>query len=709
MSAATEVEEGGGGGGGGGEEDKESNDEKSMASSSSSSSSAAAAAAGLGGGRVRAVKGGGGKMRGQREREKRRGGRRGPRRTPMEKQNSLSSALERAEKNKHGDAKWEKMQVQRLRLPAMKERSNVLAKLADDTVDVVLVAGQTGSGKTTQVPQFVLEAACASGRGGLDAECNLICTQPRRIAAVGVAERVAAERAERCGETVGYSIRMESKKSDRTRLMFCTTGVLLRRLQDDPTLAAVSHVFVDEVHERNVNSDFLLAILRQLVLRQRKPGGLREMGRHKPLKVVLMSATMNEQMFADYFAGKGRKVGGGGKGAGAGVGVECPIIRIPGRTFPVDDFYLEDVLKMTEYDPMRDPSEQRSCRQALQRAKDAGAGKREREKSGGGEGGDTASAAAAAGFDPVEQARKAIDGALIPRQRQNQLSCQPPRHYMCYGLIAATVAHILGPLARSNPADADGAVLVFVQGVGEIKRAVDAIRAAVRGQKVWITGLHGSLSSEDQRKVFDRPPKGTRKVVVSTNVAETSITIDDCAFVVDSGRVKETRYDSFSKIGCLVDTWISQASAKQRRGRAGRVRRGKCYKLYSKRRFEECMWPQQLPEMHRVSLEQLCLQIRALDLAPQSSSFLQQCVQPPPARAVSAAVSNLAAIGALRDETKMRSRSGGGGGLEKEKLLPLGKHLANVPCDVRIGKMLIYGCAMGCAADALTLAAAMCS
>jgi hypothetical protein len=182
---------------------------------------------------------------------------------------------------------------------------------------VVVISGETGCGKTTQIPQFILDSS-----GGA---ANILITQPRRISAIGVAERVAEERGESVGETAGYQIRLRVRRSAATRLLFCTTGLVLRRLLGDRQLTGVSHLIVDEIHERSVDSDFLLIIVRQLL--QRRPD----------LKVVLMSATLNAQLFAEYFAVDGCRT--------------PPIVEIPGFVHPVEEFYLEDVLEMTCYAP----------------------------------------------------------------------------------------------------------------------------------------------------------------------------------------------------------------------------------------------------------------------------------------------------------------------------------------------------------------------
>ena len=206
-------------------------------------------------------------------------------------------------------------------LPVSQIQGSLLKAL--EVHDVVLVSGETGSGKTTQVPQIVLDGSIESLCG---AQCSIVCTQPRRIAAISVADRVSEERGEKGpgkkGSLVGYSVRFDSATNATTRLEFCTTGILLRRISADPALAKFSHIIVDEVHERTMQSDFLIAMLRDLVEKRRQAG--------LPLKVILMSATMNTQMVSDYFFG-------------------CPILHASGRTYPVQHLFLEDVYETSDY------------------------------------------------------------------------------------------------------------------------------------------------------------------------------------------------------------------------------------------------------------------------------------------------------------------------------------------------------------------------
>ena len=210
----------------------------------------------------------------------------------------------------------------RERLPAFLHRASILEAVAQ--AQVVVISGETGCGKTTQVPQFILEDAVATGGGG---SCNIVCTQPRRISAIGVAERVAAERGERAGESSGYAIKGETRRGAHTRVLFCTVGVLLRRLQSEPQLGSVTHLIVDEVHERDVLTDFLLVIIRDLL--PQRPD----------LKLVLMSATLSASSFAEYFALPNAPT--------------VPTISIPGFTFPVTDLFLEDIIQMTGWRPQQ--------------------------------------------------------------------------------------------------------------------------------------------------------------------------------------------------------------------------------------------------------------------------------------------------------------------------------------------------------------------
>ncbi|KAM0788551.1 hypothetical protein ACM66B_001677 [Microbotryomycetes sp. NB124-2] len=524
---------------------------------------------------------------------------------------------------------FENMTRVRQKLPAWSMR-DALVKLVKDS-RVVIVSGETGSGKTTQVPRFILEDAITSGQG---ASVNIVVTQPRRVSAIGVATRVAAEMLEDVNDEssrklVGYAIRGERKSSRECRMLFCTTGVVLSRLSrgGDPDLEGVSHVFVDEVHERSVDSDFLLLELRDIL--RRNPN----------IKVVLMSATINQQQFSDYFGG-------------------APCIEIPGFTHPVQDSYLEDFISQLDYAPT---------------------GLR------------PASKASQAELDDMRQSF--VHRGVTNERSLVSLEALTRADRIDFGLVGATVAHCL-----EESSDVGGDVLVFMTGVLEIRQAVEAIEAAVRGlQAVQVLPLHANLTSQEQMRVFRPTAAGHRKVVVATNVAETSITIDGIVYVVDCGRVKENKFDPDTSVTRLVEGWTNKASARQRRGRAGRTRPGKCFKLFTHWTEHRFMADHPTPEMLRTPLESLCLQIKSVRADEDVRAFLSKAISPPDVRAIESAWSTLKLLGAVKE-----------GGMNA-RLTPLGMHLAMLPVDVRLGKMLVLAAVFRCLEPVLTIAAILSS
>ncbi|XP_073317491.1 DExH-box ATP-dependent RNA helicase DExH1 isoform X3 [Primulina huaijiensis] len=516
----------------------------------------------------------------------------------------------------------------REKLPAFKMKSEFLKAVAAE--QVLVVSGETGCGKTTQLPQFILEEEISSLRGG---NCCIICTQPRRISAISVAARVSSERGEKLGETVGYQIRLESKRSDETRLLFCTTGVFLRQLVEDPNLTGITHLLVDEIHERGMNEDFLLIILRDVLPRR------------SDLRVILMSATINADLFSRYFG-------------------NAPSIHIPGLTFPVKEFYLEDVLEKTCY----------CLKTELENF--PGNSRRNRQSQG-------------SKKDPLTELFEDVDINSYYKQykastRQSLAAWSGSQ--LDLDLVKATIEHIC-----CN--EGNGAILVFLSGWDEISNLLDKVKASNflgDRNKFLVLPLHGSMPTINQREIFDNPPPNVRKIILSTNIAESSITIDDVVYVVDCGKAKETSYDALNKLACLFPSWISKASAHQRRGRAGRVRPGVCYRLYPKI-IHDAMLQYQLPEMLRTPLQELCLHIKRLQLGA-ISTFLSKALQPPDALSVENAIELLKTIGALND---------------REELTPLGRHLSTLPLDPNIGKMLLMGSIFQCLDPALTIAAAL--
>ncbi|KAJ3022122.1 hypothetical protein HKX48_006951 [Thoreauomyces humboldtii] len=506
---------------------------------------------------------------------------------------NLSRQLKDSYVKKCKEAAYQKMLASRSKLPSFQSRDAIIAALAKH--QVLIVSGGTGTGKSTQLGQFILENMVEENRG---AECNIICTQPRRISALSLAERVSAERCERVGATVGYSMRGEAS---------------------DTTLGSVSHVIVDEVHERGVDSDFLLIIIRDLLTK--RPG----------LKLILMSATVKAETFSSYFQG-------------------APTITIPGFTFPIEDFYLEDILRTTSF---RDNT-----------------GSRRRN-------GDEDDDEAEEGY--FKECN--LDDSAITTLKAIQKS-----NFINYSLVAAIVRHICD---TTKPTD--GAILVFMPGVMEISKCMDAIRSAVQSN-LELLPLHANLSSKEQSRVFAKVGSDTRKVVVATNIAETSITIDDVVFVIDSGKVKENTFNG--TVLTLAETWASQSSCQQRRGRAGRVRAGQCYKLFSKRFSQTKMAADAVPEMLRIPLEQLCLQVLALG-STDVRAFLGKALDAPSLVNIENALQVLRDVNAIDHVT--------------EHLTSLGQHMATIPADLRIAKVLLFGSLFRCVSTALTVAACMSS
>jgi HrpA-like RNA helicase len=523
--------------------------------------------------------------------------------------NSTRSQKIREEwKIKQANPALQQLLATRHSLPAWKVRQEVINAVNKN--QVTIISGETGSGKSTQSVQFVLDDLIERGLG---ATANIICTQPRRISALGLADRVAEERGGKVGNEVGYIIRGDSKTQyGTTKITFVTTGVLLRRLQtsggsEDDVLAAladVSHVVIDEVHERAVDADFLLVLLKRVLKRRRD------------LKVILMSATADSDAFEEYFS----EIGTVGR------------VHIYGRTFPVTDYYKDDIIRLTGYKSQEVEESEMS-----------------------------------------QMDEKSVSAVL----RASGMGID-------YGFIAKTVEVIDKSLG-----DTEGGILIFLPGMMEIERTLQALR---HNSKLYTLPLHASLPPSEQRRVFPSAPRGTRKVIAATNVAETSITIPDIVAVIDTGRVKETTFDPVSSTQKLVEAWASRAACAQRRGRAGRVQEGICYKLFT-RNMESNMRERPDPEILRVPLEQLCLSVKSMGVH-DVASFLESALTPPSSYAVKAALQILLRIGALE--------STGG-------LTALGKHLAMIPADLKSAKLLVMGCTFGCADSCLSIAAILAS
>eukprot|EP01060_Flectonema_neradi_P009141 TRINITY_DN16535_c0_g1_i1.p1 TRINITY_DN16535_c0_g1~~TRINITY_DN16535_c0_g1_i1.p1 ORF type:complete len:1150 (+),score=225.64 TRINITY_DN16535_c0_g1_i1:71-3520(+) len=535
----------------------------------------------------------------------------------------------------------------RAKLPAAKQCDSIVQIVRDS--QVVLVTGETGCGKTTQVPQFILDSFLKNGEGS---KCKMICTQPRRIAAMSIAKRVAQERGSAIGQQVGYSIRLESKQSQQTRLLFCTTGVLLRKLQSEPLLQSVSHVVVDEVHERSLDSDFLLIFLKELL--PKRPD----------LKIILMSASVNAELFADYFD-------------------SCPVVHIPGFTHPVAIHHLEDILDTVDYSLEDDSEYSIRAKHLSYFDVDESASKGQ----------------ASTAHKKSQEADKkyAEDLQLLadkfpscsPKSRDTLLRLD--QNTINNDLIIALVEFIC---FSDEYKDVEGAILIFLPGMQEINSLYDDFESVRKLKKsLSVNRLHSSVSNEEQEAVFCKPPKGLRKVVLSTNIAETSVTIDDIVFVIDTGKHKENRFDAGRGMQKLVQCWVSQANAKQRKGRAGRVRPGHCFRMYTSDIHQNTMAQFQDCEMSRVPLHSLLLQLRVLDFDCKTDfEILKKAIESPSENAVKASRTTLREIGAIGPKNDITS---------------LGMHLANLPLEPKVGKLILFGCLLRCLDPCLTIAAAL--
>ncbi|XP_044731151.1 probable ATP-dependent RNA helicase DHX34 [Chrysoperla carnea] len=460
-----------------------------------------------------------------------------------------------------------KIQETQRNLPVYQHRDEIIKAVQNERV--VIIAGDTGCGKSTQVPQYLYHS-------GFN---RIACTQPRRIACISLAKRVTNETSNE--HEVGYQIRFEKHKNKNTKILFITEGLLLRQLSSDIEAIDYEVIILDEVHERHLHGDFLLGIVKCLIYQRPQ------------LKIILMSATINIELFTNYFSSENAKV-----------------IQVPGRLYPIKLHYRPIIVE-NKYQ------------------------------------------AAAERFNarPYVQVMQYIDEKYSKTEK--------------------------------------GDLLIFLSGLNEITSVVDAANEYAKLKENWIVlALHSTLSLAEQDKVFDYPPEGVRKCIVSTNIAETSVTIDGIRFVVDSGKVKEMSYDPINRMQRLKEFWISRASAEQRKGRAGRTGPGVCFRLYSEKEYEE-MELYSTPELQRVPLDSLMLQMIAMGL-PDARKF--PFIEAPNPENIENAIISLKNLGALT---------------ENEELTVIGKTLSHLPVDIVIGKMLILSCVFDQVDPVLGLAAAL--
>ncbi|KAI9814132.1 MAG: hypothetical protein M1826_002310 [Phylliscum demangeonii] len=466
------------------------------------------------------------------------------------------------EQVKAAEMKAASIEETRKSLPIYAYRDDLLAAIAE--YQVLIIVGETGSGKTTQIPQYLHEAGYT--KGGM----KVGCTQPRRVAAMSVAARVADEMGVKVGNEVGYAIRFEDATSDKTVLKYMTDGMLLREFLTEPDLGAYAALMIDEAHERTLHTDILFGLVKDIA-------------RFRPeLKLLISSATMDAQKFARYFD-------------------DAPIFNIPGRRYPVDIHYTP----------------------------------------------------------------------------------QPEANYLAAAVTTIFQIHIT---------QGRGDILVFLTGQEEIEAAEQNLQETSRklGSKVpemIVCPIYANLPSELQSKIFEPTPANARKVVLATNIAETSLTIDGIVYVIDPGFVKENVYNARTGMESLVVTPCSRASANQRSGRAGRVGPGKCFRLYTKWAFYNELDENTTPEIQRTNLASVVLLLKSLGI---NDLIEFDFMDPPPAETLIRALEQLYALGALND---------------RGELTKLGRQMAEFPTDPMLAKAILAADRHACVDEVLSIIA----
>ncbi|KAL7922346.1 P-loop containing nucleoside triphosphate hydrolase protein [Trichoderma austrokoningii] len=451
---------------------------------------------------------------------------------------------------------------QRESLPVFSFRSQLIEAVRQHPI--LIVVGETGSGKTTQMTQYLAEAGYA--------DHGIIgCTQPRRVAAVSVAKRVAEEVGCTLGQEVGYAIRFEDCTSPATKIKYMTDGMLQREILLDPDLKRYSAIMLDEAHERTIATDVLFALLKNTLKK-----------RPDDLKVIITSATLNADKFSSYFN-------------------DAPIFTIPGRTFPVEILY----------------------------------------------------------------------------------SREPESDYLDAALVTVMQVHLTEPA---------GDILLFLTGQEEIDTACEVLYERTKAlgpsiPKLLILPIYSALPAEMQSSIFEPAPPGSRKVIIATNIAETSITIDYVSYVIDPGFVKQKAYDPKLGMDSLIVSPISQAQANQRAGRAGRTGPGKCFRLYTESAYQSEMLPSPIPQIQR---QNLCTTILVLKAMGINDLLRFDFMDPPAVNTTLTALEELYALGALDDEGF---------------LTRLGRKMSDFPMEPSLAKVLIVSVDLGCSDEMLSIVA----
>ncbi|KAH8287336.1 hypothetical protein KR054_005923 [Drosophila jambulina] len=507
-------------------------------------------------------------------------------------------------------------------LPIYGHRARILSLMQRE--QVLIIQGATGSGKSTQLPQYILEWA-AKHRTPV----RIVVSQPRRIAAVSICERIAKERGEAPGATVGYHIRMNSKKSSssfeiilihyvfslptekctsHTVLSLTTSGCLLRAMamEGKALLQNTTHLVIDEVHERDLDTDFLLLATKL------------ELENNPHLRLVLMSATMNLEALSAYFG-------------------RATVLNVEGRSFGVKIWHMEDILRVTGYMTWKMEDYLGEI----------------------------------TGNEEV--------GDLLAAYNHNRNETDPE-------IDNNLIVSLLELLMRSGE---KGAVIVYLPGYYDMVVLMQRLEQCLPQDQIKILLLHSQVESNEMRKAFHIYPEQL-KVILSTNIGQTSITIPDLLYVIDTGRAKMKTHDAATDASQLATTWISRADAQQRAGRAGRLSHGICYRLYCSDRYAK-MSEYPIPEIRRRTLDEICLLTKVAAPEEKIARSLSMALDPPQPEAVLQACSRLQILGILQECD--------------EQITPLGRIIAELPLGVQLGKCLIYSVYYRCLGSMTIIAA----
>ncbi|XP_065540772.1 ATP-dependent RNA helicase TDRD9 isoform X2 [Lathamus discolor] len=498
-----------------------------------------------------------------------------------------------------------------LDLPLAKHREEIVSLIENNTV--VIVQGATGSGKSTQIPQYILDYCFEKS-----IYCNIAVTQPRKIGASSIARWISKERSWRLGGFVGYQVSLENISTKETRLLYMTTGILLQKVVNAKSLAEFTHVFIDEVHERTEEMDFLLLVIRKLLHTN-----------SQSVKVILMSASINCKELADYFTLPDKN----------GLNPAC-VIKVEGKPFAIEEYYLDDLKHFVKFKlPIQIIEEPVIVTEMYEIAMSL-----------------------IQSFDELEMEKN--------REEKN-LSVTSER----------------------------GSVLVFLPGLYEIRYMQSCLSS--KFNKRWqVYPLHSGGTLEEQNNALLATVPGYRKIILCTNIAESSVTVPDVKYVIDFCLTRTLVCDEETNYQSLRLCWASKTNCNQRKGRAGRVSKGYCYRLVCKNFWTDSIPEQSVPEILRCPLGTTVLKIKKLDMGGPKA-LLATALSPPSVDDIERTILQLKELGALTNCVQTEEDPHDG------ELTFLGRVLVQLPVDLHLGKLIVLGHAFGCLEECIIIAAAL--